>query len=113
LNLKLCFKEYNKIFALHLILAPQLSSGRQHNYSTKTRLVGITKQPNQGWWAVPMSVSSLCIIQYSLMYMSILLTKFMLQATDFKFPTDFCWSKNEWRQNDGISKLEFAQLICN
>jgi hypothetical protein len=34
LNLKLCSKEYNKKFGLHLIVAPQLSSGWQHNYST-------------------------------------------------------------------------------
>jgi len=40
LNLKLCSKQYNKIFVLHLIVAPQLSSGWQHNYSTKTRQAG-------------------------------------------------------------------------
>jgi len=40
LNLKLCSKQYNKKFVLHLIVAPQLSSGWQHNYSTKTRLAG-------------------------------------------------------------------------
>ncbi len=40
LNLKLCSKQYNKNFVLHLIVAPQLSSGRQHNYSTKTRQAG-------------------------------------------------------------------------
>jgi hypothetical protein len=40
LNLKLCSKHYNKKFVLHLIVAPQLSSGRQHNYSTKTRQAG-------------------------------------------------------------------------
>jgi hypothetical protein len=39
-NLKLCSKQYNKKFALHLIVAPQLSSDWWHNYSTKTRLVG-------------------------------------------------------------------------
>ncbi len=38
LNLKLCSKQYDKKFVLHLTVAPQLSSGRQHNYSTKTRL---------------------------------------------------------------------------
>ncbi len=37
LNLKLCSKQYNKNFGLHLIVAPQLSSGWWHNYSTKTR----------------------------------------------------------------------------
>jgi hypothetical protein len=36
LNLKLCSKHYNEIDILHLILAPQLSGGWQHNYSTKT-----------------------------------------------------------------------------
>jgi len=40
---------YNTEFVLHLIVAPQLSSGWQHNYSTK-----------QGWQAVP--VSSICIL---------------------------------------------------
>jgi hypothetical protein len=40
LNLKLCSKQYNKIFVFHLIVAPQLSSGWQHNYSTKTRQAG-------------------------------------------------------------------------
>jgi len=38
LNLKLCSKQCNKKFVLHLIVVPQLSSGWQHNYSTKTRL---------------------------------------------------------------------------
>jgi hypothetical protein len=37
LNLKLCGKQYNKIDLLHLIVAPQLSGGSQHNYSAKTR----------------------------------------------------------------------------
>jgi hypothetical protein len=37
LNLKLCSKQYNKYFALHLIVAPQLGSSWQHYYSTKTR----------------------------------------------------------------------------
>jgi hypothetical protein len=40
LNLKLCSKQYNKKFVLHLIVVPQLSSGWQHNYSTKTWLAG-------------------------------------------------------------------------
>jgi hypothetical protein len=44
LNLKLCCKEYNKNFALHLIVAPQLSSGWRHNYSTKTRPMGYTNE---------------------------------------------------------------------
>jgi hypothetical protein len=42
LNLKLCSKQYYKIFVLHLIVEPQLSSGWQHNYSAKTRQVGNT-----------------------------------------------------------------------
>jgi hypothetical protein len=37
LNLKLCSKQYHKIVLVHLIVAPQLCSGWQHNYSTKTR----------------------------------------------------------------------------
>ncbi len=40
LNLKLCSKQYNKIFVLHLIVAPQLGGGCQHNFSTKTRQTG-------------------------------------------------------------------------
>jgi hypothetical protein len=40
LNLKFCSKQYNKNFVLHLIVVPQLSSGRQHNFSTKTRQAG-------------------------------------------------------------------------
>jgi hypothetical protein len=38
LNIKLCSKQYNKKFVLHLIVAPQL--GWRHNYSTKTRQAG-------------------------------------------------------------------------
>jgi len=33
-------KLYHKTFVLHLIVAPQLSSGWWHNYSTKTRQTG-------------------------------------------------------------------------
>ncbi len=40
MNLKLYSKEYNKNFVLHLIVAPQLSSGWWHDYSTKTRQAG-------------------------------------------------------------------------
>ncbi len=40
LNFKLCSKQYNKKFVLHLIMVQQLSSGWQHNYSTKTRQAG-------------------------------------------------------------------------
>jgi hypothetical protein len=39
-NLKLGSKQYNIILLLHLIVAPQLSSGWRHNYSTKTRQAG-------------------------------------------------------------------------
>ncbi len=39
-NWKLCSKQYNKKFVLHLIVAPQLCSGWRHNYSTKTRQAG-------------------------------------------------------------------------
>ncbi len=49
LTLKLYSKQYNTKFVLHLIVVPQLSSGWQHNYSTKTRQA-----------AGPMS--SLCIL---------------------------------------------------
>ncbi len=37
---KLYSKQYNKKFVLHLILSPQLSNGRWHNYSTKTSQAG-------------------------------------------------------------------------
>ena len=40
LNLKLCSKQYNEKIVLHLIVAPQLSNGWWHNYSTKTMQVG-------------------------------------------------------------------------
>ncbi len=40
LKLKLHSNQYNKNFVLCLIVAPQLSSGWQHNYSTKTRQAG-------------------------------------------------------------------------
>jgi hypothetical protein len=39
-NLKLYNKQYHKNISFHLIMAPQLSGGWQHNYSTKTRQVG-------------------------------------------------------------------------
>jgi hypothetical protein len=44
LNLKLCSKQYNKKNVLHLLVVPQLSSGWQHNYTTKTRLAGLAKE---------------------------------------------------------------------
>jgi hypothetical protein len=44
LNLKLCSKQLNKNFVLYLMLAPQLSSGWQHNYSTKTRQMGCANE---------------------------------------------------------------------
>jgi hypothetical protein len=40
LNVKLCSKQYNTKFVLHLIVVTQLNSGWQHNYSTKTRQAG-------------------------------------------------------------------------
>ncbi len=40
LNLKLSSTKYNKNFVLHLIVAPQLSGGWQHYYSTQTRQAG-------------------------------------------------------------------------
>ncbi len=39
-GLIICSKQYNKKFVFHLIVVPQLSCGRQHNYSTKTRQAG-------------------------------------------------------------------------
>ncbi len=39
LNLKLCSKQYNKKFVLHLIVAPQLGG-----FSTKTRQAGCANE---------------------------------------------------------------------
>jgi hypothetical protein len=50
LNWKLCSKQYNKKFVLHLIVVPQLSISWQHNYSTKTSKAG---------WANELSMYSL------------------------------------------------------
>ncbi len=48
-KITLCSKPNSKINLLHLIVAPQLSGGRQHNYSTKTRQAGpVNKQSMQG-----------------------------------------------------------------
>jgi hypothetical protein len=44
LNFKLCCTQCNKKFVLQLIVVPQLSSGWQHNYSTKTRQAGCTNE---------------------------------------------------------------------
>ncbi len=41
---KVCSKQYNKKIVLHLIVMPRLSSGRQHNYSTKTRQAGLANE---------------------------------------------------------------------
>ncbi len=41
LNLKLCRKQYNKKFVLHLIVAPQLS-GEQSMYSVMSMLVPLS-----------------------------------------------------------------------
>jgi hypothetical protein len=53
LNLNLCSKQYNSKFVLHLIVAPQLSSGWGHNYSPKTRQAG---QANEQSMYPPMSM---------------------------------------------------------
>jgi hypothetical protein len=50
LNLNLCSKQYNRNFILHLIVVPQLSSGWQHNYTTKI---------SQAGWANKQSMYSL------------------------------------------------------
>ncbi len=39
-NLKLGSKLYEKIGLTHMIVAPQISGGRQHNYSNKARQAG-------------------------------------------------------------------------
>jgi hypothetical protein len=60
LNLKFCSKQHNKIFVLHLIVAPQLSSGWRPNYSTKTRQVSCANEQyvyslmSMGWimWSI-------------------------------------------------------------
>ncbi len=58
LNLKLCSKQYNKIVLLHLIVAPQLGGGRQHNYSTKTRQAGhANEQPMHSLLSMPTTLS--------------------------------------------------------
>ncbi len=44
MNLKLCSKQITKIDLLHLIMAPPLSGGWQHNYSTKTRQAGYANE---------------------------------------------------------------------
>ncbi len=44
LNLDLCSKQYNKKIILHLIVVPQLSSGCQHDYSTKTSQAGCANE---------------------------------------------------------------------
>jgi hypothetical protein len=56
LNLKLCSKQHNKNFVLHLIVVPQLCSGWRHNYSTKTRQAG---------WANEQSMYSLMSMHYA------------------------------------------------
>jgi hypothetical protein len=49
LNLELCSKQYNKNDLLHLIVAPQLNGGWQHNYSTKTRQTGLAYGQSLYW----------------------------------------------------------------
>jgi hypothetical protein len=46
------YKTVQSKIVLHLIVVPQLSSGWQHNYSTKTR---------QADWANELSMYSLCL----------------------------------------------------
>jgi len=70
LNLKLCIKQYNENFVLPLIVAPQLSSGWQHKYSTKTRPAGRTNE--QSMYS-PMS------LQHPLNKWSFTLVKFFCQ----------------------------------
>ncbi len=66
LYLKLCSKQYNIFILLHLIVVPQISSGWQHNYSTKTRQAGHTNEQfryslmavvlvNNGWYGKSIS----------------------------------------------------------
>jgi hypothetical protein len=61
-NLKLGNKQYEKIGLMHMIVAPQISGGWQHNYSTKARQAGHAKEQsvynilsldNMMWWFVP------------------------------------------------------------
>ncbi len=60
LNLKLCNIQYDKIFVLHLIVAPELSSGWWHNYSTKTRQAGSANvQPNYSLMSMILTHSEL------------------------------------------------------
>jgi hypothetical protein len=49
LNLKLCSKQDNRYFVLHLIVAPQLSSGWRHICSTKTILVGSANEQSMNY----------------------------------------------------------------
>jgi hypothetical protein len=56
MNLQLCTKQYNKIDHLHLIVAPQLSSG----YSTKTRQAGCANEQSM----FSLMSMSLCASQY-------------------------------------------------
>jgi hypothetical protein len=58
LNLKLCRKQCNKFF-FHLIVVPQLSSGWQHNYSTKTWQAGCTN--GQSIYSLMAMQNSICI----------------------------------------------------
>jgi hypothetical protein len=48
LNLMLCSKKYNKKFVLQLIVAPQLSSGLWHKYSSKTRQADQANEQSMG-----------------------------------------------------------------
>jgi len=59
LNLKLCSKQYNKKFVLHLIVAPQLGGGWRHNYSTKTRQAGQGQANEQSMYSLMSMVVTL------------------------------------------------------
>ncbi len=71
MNLKLCNKQYD---LLPLIVAPQPSSGWQHNYSTKTRQVGCANE--QSTYSLMSMVHSQNLIQ---MVISLLLEHWQSQ----------------------------------
>jgi hypothetical protein len=60
LNLKLCSKQHNKKFVLHLIVVLQLSSGWQHKYLTKTRQAGRANEQSMH------SFMSVAVINYQI-----------------------------------------------
>ncbi len=84
LILKLCSKQYNKNIILHLIVAPQQSSGRQHNYSTKTRQAG---------YANEQSMNSLMSAQQSNLAWAKLLQSHILYNWHDRIGRWDCWNK--------------------